>query len=179
MKNERISRKDIKKIIFIIMLLFVTSCNMEKYCATHYPPVISNDSTSNTETSYTRHDSIITIPADSSWLKMYLECNKDGQVIAKQLDSYKSGKNVQLPKVIIKNNILQAECKVDTNKIGIYWFNKYVKTNVKVKQVAVKEIYKTTKFQSFLNISGWILWGIILLGIIITLLKIFIKFKVI
>ena len=165
-----------KKFLILIMLL-VTSCNMQKYCSTHYPPIVSNDSTSNTEISYVRHDSIITIPPDSSWLKMYLECDKNGQVIMKQLDGYKVGKTVELPKVIIKNNILQAECKVDTTKIGIYWFNKYVKTNIKVKQVAVKEIYKTTKFQSFLNVSGWILWGLILLSIIFVILKLLLKIK--
>lgn len=162
----------------ILIMIFLSGCNMQKYCATHYPPIIQNDSTANTTVEYVRHDSTVYIPPDSSWLKMYLECDKNGNVIMRELSDYRAGKHLAPPKVVIKDNYLTAQCKSDTNSIGLYWFNKYVRSNVKVKTQAVKLEYRLTKFQSFFVVCGYIFWGVVLIIIAVWLIKKYAKVSI-
>jgi hypothetical protein len=48
---------------------------------------------------------------------MLIECNEDGEAMIKQLISYENGSRVQLPGISLNNNILTAECKVDSLKV--------------------------------------------------------------
>jgi hypothetical protein len=105
-------------ILLLIALLSVTpSCVTEKRCAELFPPSIEKKDSVSVVVKETLRDTTIIVPADSSWLQMLIECNEDGEAMIKQLISYENGSRVQLPGVSLKNNILTAECKVDSLKV--------------------------------------------------------------
>lgn len=111
-------KKLMVNILLLLTLLAVTpSCVTEKRCAELYPPSIEKKDSVSVVLKETLRDTIIIVPADSSWLQMLIECNEDGEAMIKQLISYENGSRVQLPGISLKNNILTAECKVDSSAV--------------------------------------------------------------
>jgi hypothetical protein len=79
-------------------------------------PVASQDSVQRIVIRETVHDTAILIKADSSYIQYLIECEGN---IAKltELLSYTPGSKVQPPKVVIKDRILTAQCKVDSQVV--------------------------------------------------------------
>lgn len=59
-------------------------------------------------------DTTIWVPADSSWLKALLKCDSTGNVYIAELAGYKAGKNVQAPKIVVRDNYIEVKCIVDS-----------------------------------------------------------------
>jgi hypothetical protein len=75
----------------------------------------------------------------------------------KQLVSYKNGKNVSVPEVNIKNNMLTAKCKVDSLAVFNH-YSKHFKTKVEYrdrKVVETKYINQLTAWQKFQTKVFW------------------------
>jgi len=79
----------------------------------------------------------IAIPEDSTFLRMYFACDKENNVILKQLQEYK-GKSLS-SKIIYKDNILYVQTKFDKQKflsisreIIASKYKEYFKDTVKV-----------------------------------------------
>ena len=114
------------KLQIFAFVLLLSGCATEKRCADKYPPVTySSDSTTKDNNSYERDSSFITkMAGDSSWIKLYIECNEHGQALIRQVESYKAGQKVGVPDVSIKGNILTAKCEVDSLEV----YNRIKKT---------------------------------------------------
>lgn len=155
-------------ILFLASLILVTGCCTQERCAQKYPPVQSvNDSSAVTTTeSVQEKDSISYLPADSSWLIALIECDENGKAVMKELQEYKSGKNVAVPQVAIKNNRLTAACIVDSIAV----FNHYSKHFKKEVQYHDREVKKEvrvnylTGFQKA-EIKGFYISLVLLLGL--------------
>lgn len=107
-------------LISLVSLFLVTGCCTQQRCNQKFPPVqtVNDSSAVTTDESVQERDSISYLPADSSWLKALLECNEHGQVMMKELQGYKAGKNADVPQVKVKDNVLTAVCNVDS--VAVY-----------------------------------------------------------
>jgi len=154
-------------IIILVSLILVTGCCTQKRCNDMYPPSVQsvNDSSSvTTDESVQEKDSITYLPADSSWLKALLECNEYGQVVFRELQEYKNGKNVEVPVVSVEDNVLTVKCRVDSLAVFNH-FSKSVKNKIEYRDREVlkeKRVNYLTPFQKA-EIKGFYIASIILL----------------
>ncbi len=129
-----------------------------------------NDSTAVKEKIVTiTKDSIVKLPADSSWLKMLLDCDSTGEVLIKQIEGYKAGKQVQIPKATIEDNRLFIVCDVDSFEVYQRFASLYrdasrdsIRT-VTVKVVDQVPVHFKTGLEKFMIKSGWAFWILLLL----------------
>ncbi|MEI6062054.1 MAG: hypothetical protein WCR72_15235 [Bacteroidota bacterium] len=159
----------------VLILLLLSGCCTQQRCDRKFPTVQAvNDSTSSsTNETVQDKDSVSWLPADSSWLKALLECNKQGQVVMKELTEYKSGKYAQVPQVTIKDNMITAKCRVDSLAVFNHYSNR-IKTEVQYRDRKVtdtKYINQLTPFQIWQIRCFWIESVIILLSIVFLILK--------
>lgn len=102
--------------LILIIVLALSACNPQKYCAKHCPS--SQDTTIITHTVV--HDSIVEkivevpVPADSASVRAKLNCDSLGNVYIVAIDSIRNGKHAAAPQLFIRDNYLTAECKVDS-----------------------------------------------------------------
>lgn len=155
-----------KIIIFLASLILVTGCCTQKRCNDKYPPVQSvNDSSSvTTNESVQERDSISYVLADSSMLKALLECNEFGQVVFKELQEYRNGKNVEVPVVNIEDNVLTVKCKVDSIAVFNH-ISKTFKNKVEYRDKEVEKIVRVNYLTGFqkAEIKGFYIASILLL----------------
>lgn len=115
-------------------------------------------------------DSIVRVPADSSWLKALLECDSSGEVLIKQIAAYKAGVHAQVPKVSISGNMLSVFNPVDSFLIYLKWKERDYfrvtdstsKTTITLPPVRVNYV---TWWQKLFIVSGKIAWCLLLLFI--------------
>lgn len=124
-------------------------------------------------------DSLITIPADSSWLKAYLECDSIGNVHIRQLLEYKAGEKMKPPTITIKENILTALSSADSLNIYLTLKDRYqytVTDNIKYEKEII-EVNRLTKMQGFWIILGYILGIVLFLTVGIFAFKLYTKIR--
>lgn len=169
------------KLYILIIALAFTSCITQEKCSKRFPCLKESDSITKDSINYTRHDSLIYTAPDSAYIKAYLGCiDENGKLTGDkvkliQLIAYKSGNRVNLPQVQIKDNVLSVLSKVDSVKIAISWFNKYVYRNVKIKQVAVNVEYRQKSWQAALMWAGIVFTGLLFIGLCYFIIKAIIK----
>ena len=153
-------------LISLVSLILVTGCCTQQRCNQKFPPVqtVNDSSAVTTDESVQEKDSISHLPADSSWLKAFLECNEHGQVIMKELQGYKDGKNVEVPQVSIANNVMTVKCNVDS--VAVYnRISKRFKSKIDYKDREVlkeKRVNYLTPFQTA-EIKGFYIASALLL----------------
>lgn len=114
--------KVMKWCFVILVVMTIVSCRCPKPAAEkeyHYEYI------------ETIRDSLVSIPMDESWIKALLECDSIGQVHLKALLDYQSGKHIQPPKVVVKDNIMTVTAEVDSFSIYLKWKEKYVREQEK------------------------------------------------
>jgi hypothetical protein len=169
----------LNKTILLLSLsaIILPGCITQQKCSERFPCIESTDTIVRDSVQTIVRDSVLIVPSDSSALQALLECDKE-QVRLKQIIAYTTGKYVEIPIIRIKDNVIYVECKADSLRIAWTWYErnrfKYVKTMTQAVQVR----YQLTKWQSFLYVSGYILWGIILLAIIVIVLKFLVKINI-
>jgi len=151
-----------KKLLIIIPILIFSGCMTQEKCWKKFPPSV-NDSIIYSEII---RDSVIYI-TDSAGITALLECDTAGIIRIKQIKDMYAGQFVK-PSIVIKNNWLKADCKIDSGRVYFRWKEKHIK-EVKTK-VFVKITNQLTGLQNFLCWSGGILWCIFLIWIIIKIL---------
>ena len=153
--------------ILLVSLLLAGGCCTQKRCAQKYPVAQSaSDSSAVTATeSVQEKDSITYLPADSSWLKALVECDTYGNVLFKELQGYKNGKNVEVPMVTVSGNVLTVKCKIDSMAV----YNHYVKSVKKETQYRDRKVTETkytnilSKWQKTQVLFFWIESALLLL----------------
>jgi hypothetical protein len=113
---------------FLLILLAMTSCKSK---ANLVKSEITTDSIIETV-----KDTVFEVAKDSSSYVAELQCI-NGKVIVKSVTNTTSGRKLQAPKVIIKDNILTVDCTAQAEKIFASWKEKFIKS---FKQIEVPVI---------------------------------------
>jgi len=165
-----------KKILILLAtgIIILSGCVTQRRCQERYPCTGSTDTVKTSETVYIPHDSIIMIPGDSSYVEALIEC-KGNTARLMQIVQYGPGNRMSPPKIIIRDNIIRAECLIDSSLVSVRYYEKHVTEFQKTsKTVVVKENY-LTGWQWFQVWLGRILFGVIIISLIVFLVRFFIK----
>lgn len=170
------------RLLIIIFSLLITSCGgwkqarQAKKCA----KCVHTDSVQIVEkatiVSIVR-DSIITLPPDSAYIKLWLECDSLGKVQVKASNAYESGALSQSYTLV--GNVFNAECKIDSQQVAIQWletntsYTKYEK-NVEIKYVPAP----LTEWQTRFIKLGKLVFIFIVLGVSFGLFYLLRKFNI-
>lgn len=144
----------------IIILLFLSSCSLEKRLAKYCPLCVQKDSTI---TVIKIKDTTITIPGETVFLIDTLSCDSLGNVISKLTGDLrdKDGKLVSL-QTKLQNNIYYTKVKLDTIyktvKGNDIYHTKYITKTLKPERIKY--------IPSFIQFLAW-LGGLLLIFIII------------
>ena len=154
-----------KLFVFILLIVFVTSCSLEKRLAKYCPLCTQKDST---VTIIQYKDTTIEIPGETVFIEDTLFCDSLGNVYASRL-SEKDGTILKL-QARIKENKYKVIAKTDT----IYKLvpgNTVYKTQVVTKTLKPEKIKYIPGWVNFLAWIGGIWLIIIILYIIYRLIK--------
>lgn len=154
-----------KLFVFILLIVFVTSCSLEKRLAKYCPLCTQKDST---VTVIQYKDTTIEIPGETVFIEDTLFCDSLGNVYASRL-SEKDGTILKL-QARIKENKYKVIAKTDT----IYKLvpgNTVYKTQVVTKTLKPEKIKYIPGWVNFLAWIGGIWLIIIILYIIYRLIK--------
>ena len=131
-------------------------------------PVIAPDTV--TVVTTVVRDSMITLPADSSVIRAWFECDSLNQVIMTQLEEI-AGNTIK-PTTIFNSGFLTVTAKIDSQALYLQWKERHDSTSIHlIKEVPVEKIvYKK---------PAWLLWisGIGAGAIFIIILLIILKLK--
>ncbi len=142
-----------QRIIIIAILFMLASCVTQKRCNEKFPPQVITIQKDSIHYVQITKDSI-SYYSDSSYIRAYLECDKEGRVFMKELQEYKSGKNLNIPHLSVKNNVMTSTCIVDS--MIVYHIIKSrlsTKETIKEKTVTINVL---TPFQKFRCNAFWI-----------------------
>lgn len=91
---------------------------------------------------------------DSSYFYAYLWCDSVGEVRVREIEAYYAGRVVEVPKVVVRNNYLKAECKVDSAAVYLA---------MKLSDTTRYEAISRTIVQERNYLTGWqwaqVWWG--------------------
>lgn len=131
--------KKIHNFIFVFLILAVAvSCASKK----HAVPVIVE--TTKTITQIGR-DTVFSVKADSSFYKAYIDCVNGRPVLRNEKSQ--PGANLKAPKVVFKDRILRVDCKVDSSKIALKWWE----TNTTIQEPKIIYLPKEVPVEKPLN----------------------------
>lgn len=136
-----------KYLLLAMVIIIITGCVTKRRCMEKFPPSIVTEDSVTISEKIVYKDSIITLPADSSWLTALLKCDSTGNVYLSQLLNYQSGNKVGVPVIKIRDNIIKVECQVDSLQIYLLLKEKYL---TKVHKTTVKQ----TIHENFWNVKN-------------------------
>lgn len=157
-----------KYFIYLLLLVFVSSCSLEKRLAKYCPLCVQKDST---VTIIQLKDTTITIPGETITLLDTLYCDSLGNVISKLNGDLrdKDGKLISL-QTKLQNNIYTSKAKVQTIYRTIKGNDVY-HTKVVTKTLKPEKIKYIPWWVTFLAVVGGIVMIIILIYVIIKIVK--------
>lgn len=156
-----------KYVLYLILLVSVTSCSLEKRLAKYCPLCIQKDST---ETIIQYKDTTITIPGETLYIQDTLYCDSLGNVVSKLngILRDKDGKILTL-QTKLQNNVYTSKAQVQT-------ITKVIKGN---DVYHTKVVTKTLKPERIKYIPSWVVFLAYVGGIVLFILLIYILFKLI
>jgi hypothetical protein len=137
------------KNILFIGLCFSIGLSVSSCCSTKD---IQNDNTTLTEKIVTEyvHDTVYVIESDTSSFTANLIVSDSGQIFIQNTSS-NSGKYLNYPKVVIKNNQIKIDCTAEAQRLFKQWKSKHIlekKSNTFTRTKLVeKELSLWQKFQ--------------------------------
>ena len=156
----------IATVIIVGFLMIMTGCVTQQACSKRFPCLKETDTTHTVVTTVTRHDTVFKFQADSSALEALIDCSQ-GKARLTEILAYTQGKVVKIPIIKMKHDTLVIECRVDSSKVAVTYFEKHTTEFTKIKTQAVQIEFRQTSFQSFLMWAGIIAMGIIVIFVII------------
>ena len=122
MKNLKL-----KNWLFLILVVFLVG-TLGACKSTSVLPTAKTEVNKTVTIKEVLHDTVFTVQRDSSFYKAYLEC-KDGKVISPLTPEggIRSGKGkyLRVPKVTIKNGVLEVNCYAEAQKLLAQWKDTY------------------------------------------------------
>lgn len=156
-----------KYILYLLLLVSVTSCSLEKRLAKYCPLCTQKDST---ETIIQYKDTTITLPGETLYIQDTLYCDSLGNVLSKLNGVLrdKDGKILSL-QTKLQNNVYTSKAQVQT-------VTKVIKGN---DVYHTKVVTKTLKPERIKYIPSWVIFLAYVGGIVLFILLIYILFKLI
>ena len=142
-------------IFFVIMILIMFGLIS---CGRKAVPVASSDTTYIIRVKEVIKDTTVYIEDYGGW-SAWAECDSLGRITLRDL-IYEKGKYIE-PKVVVKNNYIKSECKIDLGAVYLAYKERFTETQTKINTVTVKEVNKLTWWQVF-----WIWTGRVLMAVI-------------
>jgi hypothetical protein len=132
-----------KVLLIIGFLIMLSSCRPVQHIAT-----TSKDSIRIERVTEYR-DTMIQVPADSSWLQALIECDSNGQAYLRQIENYQVSGRSTLPRVSLQNNQLQVNCRCDSAAIYAKYSRIYDRSSQSstVKETVTIEVNRLTWWQ--------------------------------
>lgn len=157
-------------VILLALTLTLASCmtqkRMARICAKCTSKVEVRDSIHEVVNTVVK-DSLIQLPADSAWYKLWLECDSSGRVQVKHSET-KQGNKAQT-NYTLKDNVLRSDCKVDSQSVAIQWLEQHKEyERIRTEERIVKECIpiKLSKWQTFLlNLGKGLFWLVVVAAI--------------
>lgn len=163
-------RHAVKAVSGLIILITFSGCVSQRQCTKRFPCTGQTDTVIRSETVFIPHDTVIKIPADSSFIQALIDCRGQTAKLM-QTVQYGTGKRANLPIVRIYHDTLFVECKFDSSGIAFRYYDTHKSEFLKTsKTVIVKENY-LTGWQWFQIWAGRVLFGIVLIWIVVTLIR--------
>lgn len=156
-----------KYFLYLLLLVSVTSCSLEKRLAKYCPLCTQKDST---ETIIQYKDTTITLPGETLYIQDTLYCDSLGNVLSKLNGVLrdKDGKILSL-QTKLQNNVYTSKAQVQT-------ITKVIKGN---DVYHTKVVTKTLKPERIKYIPSWVIFLAYVGGIVLFILLIYILFKLI
>lgn len=156
-----------KYVLYLILIVSVTSCSLEKRLAKYCPLCTQKDST---ETIIQYKDTTITLPGETLYIQDTLYCDSLGNVLSKLNGVLrdKDGKILSL-QTKLQNNVYTSKAQVQT-------VTKVIKGN---DVYHTKVVTKTLKPERIKYIPSWVIFLAYVGGIVLFILLIYILFKLI
>jgi hypothetical protein len=155
--------------ILILILLISTSCKT-------VAPVASINTITKDSIIYVSKDTTVYI-TDSAGFKAFLECDSLGRIRIKQIQDFYAGQFVK-PKIIIKDNYVKVDCKVDSAKVYVTWKEKHQITTSSTSTVQIDRQNYLTGWQWFQVWCGRIGIGLLLIIAVIFVIKTYTKLQI-
>ncbi|PXY44521.1 hypothetical protein [Flavobacterium hydrophilum] len=153
---------------FVVLATTLVACKSSSVV-----PPTTTETTTTTTTKEVVRDTVFEVLQDSSYYKAYLECI-NGKVAIKQdvKPILTPGKNLEPPKVNLKDNVLTVDCKAEAIKLFAQWKDVYTKEHKQITQKIPYPVEKElTWWQKTQMILGDIFLVIIGLLIIVVVLR--------
>jgi len=156
-----------KYVLYLLLVISVTSCSLEKRLAKYCPLCTQKDST---ETIIQYKDTTITLPGETLYIQDTLYCDSLGNVLSKLNGVLrdKDGKILTL-QTKLQNNVYTSKAQVQT-------ITKVIKGN---DVYHTKVVTKTLKPERIKYIPSWVIFLAYVGGIVLFILLIYILFKLI
>jgi hypothetical protein len=145
--------------MMVFILGALGGCNMEKYCSSHFPPVVEQrDSISYVEVE-TLRDTIVYLPGEAFVIIDSIPCdeNNKAQLPLKEVKTSRGKLSIE-----VKDGKLKALCKTDSLQAVITARDKTISKLQSEKQVAVKTVFKKTGFDRFTNIFFFVVCALLI-----------------
>ena len=123
--------KNLKLKNWLFLILFVLVVGTLGACkSTSVLPTAKTEVNKTITVKEVLRDTVFTVQRDSSFYKAYLEC-RNNEVIYSQKSKVESqkGKYLQVPKVTIKNGVLEVDCYAEAQKLLAQWKDTYKTEN--------------------------------------------------
>lgn len=107
-------------LIAIIMVCISLSCSRR-----NFPTKIETIDSTSRKTYEVVRDTVVQIPSDSSSARFVLSSDLNRGIYVKEIVSYTLGKNLKIPVVTIKNNVLEVKAVSDSAKLYLQLKDRY------------------------------------------------------
>lgn len=121
-----------KQILIVFLVLLLIGCK-----TIQKPTEQTQEVKTKTITELVR-DTIVTVKADSSFYKAWIDCVNDKPIIVNKpivSTNKKAGNYLKVPKATLKNNVLRIDCEAKAQELFLKWKEKHIKEQ--------KEVVKT------------------------------------
>lgn len=163
-------------IFLMVMVLFLFGgCNMQKYCAEHFPPTVERrDSISYIEIEKLTTDTVM-LPGEGFIIIDSIPCDENNKA---QLPEKKVKTNRGQLSITVKDGKLKADCKTDSLLAIIATKDRTITQMKEHQQTDVKTVFVKTKFDRFCNWFFWVVCALIVGFVVAKLLKVYAKIQV-
>lgn len=169
------------KVLFVLLFIFsfvscITEKKRAKICSTCPTTSFVRDSIIEKER-IVRRDSLIKTPADSSFYKLWLACDKNGKIIVNKEVNRQGARSRSSYE--LKDNVLNSKCVVDSAAVALQWNETHktvVSTNNTQSVQRVEVPVKLKWHQKLFLVAGKFFLGFIIIGLGIFAFRMAFKF---
>jgi hypothetical protein len=132
---------------FILLSGCISQRRIDKICQNCPTKTVTKDSIT-TVTQVVTRDTTIQLPADSAWYRLWLQCDTSDNVVVVKSE-VKSGVKTEI-KYILKDNIIQSTCFVDSADVVLKWNEKHTTKTVNHEKESVLQPKKRSFWSGLL-----------------------------